>query len=146
MSASPSRSGRPKRSAHPNNASGVPMLVPPALESFQIKYINPLMTPISKKLPGMSVITHTGRTSGTRYETPVTAYRKGTTLAIGLIHGKTNWVKNVLAAGQADIRVSGKDLHLVNPRVLAAGTVDRSLPFLARVMARKSGVFVADIA
>lgn len=140
MSASPSRKD------HPNNASGVPMLVPPALESFQIKYINPLMTPISKKLPGMSVITHIGRTSGTRYETPVTAYRKGSTLAIGLIHGKTNWVKNVLAAGQADIRVSGKDLHLVNPRVAPAGTKDRSLPFIARVMARKSGVFVADIA
>jgi deazaflavin-dependent oxidoreductase (nitroreductase family) len=138
-------SASPSRKEHPNNASGVPMLVPPALESFQIKYINPLMTPISKKLPGMSVITHTGRTSGKRYETPVTSYRKGNTLAIGLIHGKTNWVKNVLAAGQADIRVSGNDLHLVNPRVLPAGTVDRSLPFIARVMARKSGVFVADI-
>jgi deazaflavin-dependent oxidoreductase (nitroreductase family) len=139
-------SASPSRKEHPNNASGVPMLVPPALESFQIKYINPLMTPISKKLPGMSVITHTGRTSGKRYETPVTSYRKGSTLAIGLIHGKTNWVKNVLAAGQADIRVSGSDLHLVNPRVVPAGTVDRSLPFIARVMARKSGVFVADIA
>jgi deazaflavin-dependent oxidoreductase (nitroreductase family) len=139
-------SASPSRKEHPNNASGVPMLVPPALESFQIKYINPLMTPISKKLPGLSVITHTGRTSGTPYETPVTAYRKGNTLAIGLIHGKTNWVKNVLAAGQADIRVSGNDLHLVNPRVLPAGTVDPSLPFLARLMLRKSGVFVADIA
>lgn len=138
-------SASPSRKEHPNNASGVPMLVPPALENFQIKYINPLMTPISKKLPGMSVITHTGRTSGKRYETPVTSYRKGTTLAIGLIHGKTNWVKNVLAAGQADIRVSGTDLHLVNPRVIPAGTVDRSLPFIARLMARKSGVFVADI-
>ena len=139
-------SASPSRKEHPNNASGVPMLVPPALESFQIKYINPLMTPISKKLPGLSVITHTGRTSGTPYETPVTAYRKGNILAIGLIHGKTNWVKNVLAAGQADIRVSGSDLHLVNPRVLPAGTVDPSLPFLARLMLRKSGVFVADIA
>jgi len=139
-------SASPSRKEHPNNASGVPMLVPPALESFQIKYINPLMTPISKKLPGLSVITHTGRTSGKRYETPVTSYRKGNTLAIGLIHGKTNWVKNVLAAGQADIRVSGNDLRLVNPRVLPAGTVDRSLPFIARLMARKSGVFVADIA
>ncbi|KAA0115699.1 nitroreductase family deazaflavin-dependent oxidoreductase [Mycolicibacterium sp. P9-22] len=139
-------SASPSRKQHPNNASGVPMLVPPALENFQIKYINPLMTPISRKLPGMSVITHTGRTSGTRYETPVTSYRKGNTLAIGLIHGKTNWVKNVLAAGQADIRASGKDLHLVNPRVVPAGTKDPSLPFLARVMARKTGVFVADIA
>ncbi|WP_304118744.1 nitroreductase family deazaflavin-dependent oxidoreductase [Mycolicibacterium bacteremicum] len=140
MSASPSRKD------HPNNAAGVPMLVPPALEKFQIKYINPLMTPLSRKLPGMSVIKHTGRTSGTAYETPVTPYRKGDVLAIGLIHGKTNWVKNVLAAGVADIRVSGKDLHLVNPRVLPAGTVDRSLPLIARVMLRKTGVFVADIA
>lgn len=139
-------SASPSRKEHPNNAAGVPMLVPPALENFQIKYINPLMTPISRKLPGMSVIKHTGRTSGTAYETPVTAYRKDTTLAIGLIHGKTNWVKNVLAAGQADIRVSGKDLHVVNPRVLPAGTVDRSLPFIARLMLRKTGVFVADIA
>lgn len=122
------------------------MLVPPALENFQIKYINPLMTPLSRKLPGMSVISHTGRTSGTRYQTPVTAYRKGDTLAIGLIHGKTNWVKNVLAAGQADIRVSRKDLHLVNPRVVPAGTVDPTLPFIARMMARRTGVFVADIA
>lgn len=140
MSASPSRKD------HPNNAAGVPMLVPPALEKFQIKYINPLMTPLSRKLPGMSVIKHTGRTSGTAYETPVTPYRKGDILAIGLIHGKTNWVKNVLAAGAADIRVSGKDLHLVNPRVLPAGTVDRSLPLIARLMLRKTGVFVADIA
>lgn len=122
------------------------MLVPPALENFQIKYINPLMTPLSRKLPGMSVISHTGRTSGTRYQTPVTAYRKGDTLAIGLIHGKTNWVKNVLAAGHADIRVSRKDLHLVNPRVVPAGTVDPTLPFIARMMARRTGVFVADIA
>lgn len=139
-------SASPSRKEHPNNAAGVPMLVPPALENFQIKYINPLMTPISRKLPGMSVIKHTGRTSGKEYETPVTAYRKGNTLAIGLIHGKTNWVKNVLAAGEADILVSRADLHLVNPRVLPAGTVDRSLPLFARLMARKTGVFVADIA
>ncbi|MEH3128500.1 MAG: nitroreductase family deazaflavin-dependent oxidoreductase [Mycolicibacterium neoaurum] len=139
-------SASPSRKEHPNNATGVPMLVPPALENFQIKYINPLMTPLSRKMPGMSVIRHVGRTSGTAYETPVTAYRKGDVLAIGLIHGKTNWVKNVLAAGSADITVSGKDLHVVNPRVLPAGTVDRSLPFLARMMLRKTGVFVADIA
>ncbi len=139
-------SASPSRKQHPNNAAGVPMLVPPALENFQIKYINPLMTPISRKLPGMSVITHIGRTSGTRYDTPVTAYRKGQTLAIGLIHGKTNWVKNVLAAGEADILVSRKNLHLVNPRVVPAGTKDPSLPVIARMMARKTGVLVADIA
>ena len=93
-------------------------------ENFQIKYLNPIISPIAKYLPGMAVINHRGRTSGTAYETVVTPYRKGDTVVILLIHGKTNWVKNILAAGEADIRIRGKDVHLVNPRVLPAGTDD----------------------
>jgi deazaflavin-dependent oxidoreductase (nitroreductase family) len=89
-----------------------------------------------------SVVSSTGK----EYETIVTAYRKGGVLAIGLVHGKTNWVKNVLAAGEADIHVAGKNLHLVNPRVLPAGTVDPALPRMAQLAAKRSGVFVADIA
>jgi deazaflavin-dependent oxidoreductase (nitroreductase family) len=140
MSASSSRQD------HPNNAPGVPMLFPPAFERFQIKYINPMLRPLSKRLPGFAVIKHRGRTSGKGYETIVTAYRKGNVLAIGLAHGKTNWVKNVLAAGDADIHVGRKDLHLVNPRVLPAGTVDHTLPRMAQIVAKRSGLFVADIA
>ena len=98
--------------------------------------------PISR----LSVIKHRGRTSGKEYETIVTSYRKGDVLAIGLAHGKTNWVKNVLAAGEADIHVARKDLHLVNPRILPAGTDDPSLPRIAQIVAKRSGVFVADIA
>jgi deazaflavin-dependent oxidoreductase (nitroreductase family) len=130
---------------HPNNAPGVPMLFPPWLERMQIKYINPMLRPLSKRMPGFAVIKHRGRTSGKDYETIVTAYRKDGVLAIGLAHGKTNWVKNVLAAGHADIHVGRKDLHLVNPRVLPAGTVDPSLPRIAQLVAKRSGVFVADI-
>jgi deazaflavin-dependent oxidoreductase (nitroreductase family) len=121
------------------------MLVPPALERFQIKYMNPLMRPFSKWMPGFAVIKHRGRTSGKDYETIVTAYREGNVLAIGLIHGKTNWVKNVLAAGEADIHVARKDLHLVNPRVLPAGTVDPSLPRIPQMLAKRQGTFVADV-
>jgi deazaflavin-dependent oxidoreductase (nitroreductase family) len=122
------------------------MLVPPALERFQIKYMNPLMRPFSKWMPGFAVIKHRGRTSGKDYETIVTAYREGNVLAIGLIHGKTNWVKNVLAAGEADIRVGRKDLHLTNPRVLPVGTVDPTLPRISQMLAKRQGTFVADIA
>jgi deazaflavin-dependent oxidoreductase (nitroreductase family) len=134
------------REEHPNHAPGVPMLFPPAIERFQIKYMNPLMRPFSKWMPGFAVIKHRGRTSGKDYETIVTAYRKGSVLAIGLLHGKTNWVKNVLAAGEADIRVGRKDLHLANPRVLPVGTVDPSLPRIAQMFAKRQGTFVADIA
>jgi deazaflavin-dependent oxidoreductase (nitroreductase family) len=133
------------REDHPNNAPGVPMLTPVWLEQFQIKYINPLVRPLSKRVPGFAVIKHRGRTSGKDYETIVAAYRKDSVLAVGLMHGKTNWVKNVLAAGEADIHLGRKDLHLVNPRVLPAGTVDPALPQVAQRLAKRQGTFVADI-
>lgn len=134
------------REDHPNHAPDVPMIMPVRLERFQIKYVNPLLRPLSKRMPGFAVITHRGRTSGKEYETIVTAYRKGDVLAIGLMHGKTNWVKNVLAAGEADIHVGRKDLHLVNPRVLPVGTVDATLPRIPQMLAKRQGTFVADIA
>ena len=131
---------------HPNNAPGVPMKFPPWFENFQIKYINPVAVPIARFMPGITVISHRGRKSGTQFHTAVTAYRKGGTVAIMLAHGKTNWVKNILAAGEADIQLGGREVHLVNPRIVEAGSSDPSLPLVARMAARRVGVFVADVA
>lgn len=135
---------------HPNNAPGVPMIFPPWFERFQIKYFNPAVKPIVRYLPGTATIKHRGRTSGKPYETIVTTYRKGNTLAIALGHGKTDWVKNVLAAGEADVELSrNRVLHLINPRILPAGSDGpdvQGLPALARMQLRRIGVFVADIA
>jgi deazaflavin-dependent oxidoreductase (nitroreductase family) len=136
-----------KASDHPNNSPGVPMKFPPWFENFQIKYINPVAVPLARVVPGITVIKHRGRSSGTAFETPVSAYRKGHTVAIMLAHGKTNWVKNILAAGAADIHLGGRDVHLINPRIVEAGTRDPSLPLMARLAARRGvGVFVADVA
>jgi deazaflavin-dependent oxidoreductase (nitroreductase family) len=134
------------RKDHPNNAPGVPMIFPVAVENFQVKYFNPIIKPIAKFLPGMSTITHRGRKSGKPYQTVVTAYRKGNTVAIALGHGKTDWVKNVLAAGEADLRFIRKQVHLVNPRIVPAGTSADGLPFMARMQSKNVAIFVADIA
>ena len=132
---------------HPNNAPGVPMKFPVWLENFQIRYINPVAVPIARFTPGITVITHRGRKSGRRLQTAVSAYRRGDRVAIMLMHGKTNWVKNILAAGEAELRLGRKDLHLVNPRIVEAGTDDPGLPRMARLAARRGvGVFVADVA
>ena len=104
----------------PNSAPGVPMIFPPWFERLQVKYMNPAMKPFARYLPGASVITHRGRKSGKPYETIVTAFRKGNVLAIALGHGKTDWVKNVLAAGEADVRFIRKAVHITNPRILPA--------------------------
>lgn len=133
---------------HPNNVPGVPMKFPPWFERLQIKYINPIAVPLARFTPGVTVIKHRGRTSGKPYETAVSAYRKGQTVAIMLAHGKTNWVKNILAAGEADIRLGGRTVHLVNPRIVEAGkAADRSLPLIARLAHQRGiGIFLADVA
>jgi deazaflavin-dependent oxidoreductase (nitroreductase family) len=130
---------------HPNNAPGVPMKFPPLVERLMIKYLNPVIKPLAPYLPTFAIVKHRGRTSGKEYETVVAAFRKGNVLAIGLAHGKTNWVKNVLAAGEADVLLFRRDVHVTNPRVLPAGSDDPALPQISRRAARSTGVFVADI-
>jgi deazaflavin-dependent oxidoreductase (nitroreductase family) len=131
---------------HPNNAPGVPMVFPPWFERIQIKYINPALKPIARYLPGTATIAHRGRKSGKPYTTIVTAYRKGNVLAIALGHGKTDWVKNVLATGEADVHFARREVHIITPRILSAGSHGEGLPWLVRVQLRRMAVFVADIA
>lgn len=128
------------------DTSKLPVVFPPWLDRLQIKYMNPVVKPLARFLPGTSVIKHRGRKSGKPYETVVTTYRKGNVLSIALGHGKADWVKNVLAAGEADVRLFRSELHLTNPRILPAGTADKSLPLAVRLQNRKVAVLVTDIA
>jgi deazaflavin-dependent oxidoreductase (nitroreductase family) len=122
------------------------MLFPAWVDRLQIKYMNPVVRRVARFLPTFAVIRHRGRKSGASYETVVNAYRKGGVLAILLGHGNANWVKNVLAAGEADMRLLGRDLRITNPRVLPAGADTEGLPWIARLGGRRMGVLVADIA
>lgn len=131
---------------HPNNAPGIPMVYPPWFENLQVKYLNRAIKPFARFLPGTGTIEHRGRTSGKPYQTIVTTYRKDNVLAIALGHGKTDWVKNVLAAGQADLRFARSQVHIINPRILPAGSDGAGLPRLARLQVRRMAVLVADIA
>lgn len=131
---------------HPNNAPGIPMVFPVWFENIQVKYLNPVLKPIARYLPGAATIEHRGRKSGKPYKTIITAYRKGDVLAIALGHGKTDWVKNVLAAGEADVHFTRRSVHLTNPRILPAGSDGADLPRMARMQLPRMAVFVADIA
>lgn len=127
------------------DGSELPVVFPPWLDRLQVKYMNPVVKPLSRFLPGTSVIKHRGRKSGKPYETVVTTYRKGDVLAVALGHGRADWVKNVLAAGEADVRLFRSERHLTNPRILPAGTADPSLPWAVRLQNRKVAVLVADV-
>ena len=56
-----------------------------------------------------AVVEHVGRKSGTPYETPVTVFREGDEWVIALPYGdQTSWARNVVAAGEAHIRIDGE--------------------------------------
>lgn len=130
----------------PDNATDVPVPFPPWLSRLQTKYMNPAVRPVARYLPGFSIVKHRGRKSGRPYETVVTAYTKGSVLAIALGHGKADWVKNVLAAGEGDVHFIRRDVHITNPRILPIGANEDWLPRMARLLGRWEPVFVADIA
>jgi deazaflavin-dependent oxidoreductase (nitroreductase family) len=132
--------------AHPNNAPGLPMLFPAWIDRLQMKYMNPVMRRVARFLPTFVVLKHRGRKSGKPYQTVVNAYRKGNVVAILLGHGNTDWLKNVVAAGEADLQIRGRDLHLTNVRVLPTGADGNGLPAIARLGLRRMGVLVADVA
>jgi deazaflavin-dependent oxidoreductase (nitroreductase family) len=131
---------------HPNNAPGLPMLFPAWIDRLQMKYMNPVMRRAARYLPTFTVVNHRGRKSGRQYQTVVNVYRKGKIVAILLGHGNTDWVKNVLAAGEADLQLRGRDVHITNPRVLPAGADGDGLPAIARLGLRRMGVLVAETA
>lgn len=126
--------------------SELPRMFPEWLDRIQIKYLNPVLKPFGGRVPGLSVIKHRGRTSGRPYETVVTAYCKGDELAIVLGHGRTDWARNVLAAGEADVTLFRDEVHIVNPRIAPNGDDVVALPAMARRQAKRIAVFVADIA
>ncbi len=67
------------------------------------------------------VVIHVGRSSGTVYQTPLDAYPTIGGYALAVRYGlDSDWVRNVLAAGEATLRVDGKELHLDSPRLVSA--------------------------
>lgn len=78
------------------------------------------------------VLTHTGRTSGATYRTPLDAYPVAGGYLFVLVYGsRADWVRNVLAAGGAALRIDGRDIELAAPRLIGPDEALRLLPAAA---------------
>ena len=65
------------------------------------------------------VLRHTGRNSGTSYETPLGIEPIDDDFLIALVYGeRTQWVKNVLASGSAEIVLEGVTYQVDRPEVI----------------------------
>jgi deazaflavin-dependent oxidoreductase (nitroreductase family) len=65
------------------------------------------------------VITHIGRSSGKKYHTPLDAHPTENGFVFLLMYTSAcDWVKNVMAAGSAQLAVEGEEYDLVSPRLI----------------------------
>jgi deazaflavin-dependent oxidoreductase (nitroreductase family) len=95
------------------------MPLPRRLAKFNLVVTNRVLGPFARYLPGFAVVSHVGRRSGRTYRTPVSLFRRKDGYVIALMYGAdSQWVRNVLAAGGADIETRGRRLHLAGPEMV----------------------------
>lgn len=106
------------------------MAFPRILSAIHRDFINK----IALRVVGRSAIAdleHAGRSSGRRYHTPVRAFRTGDTVVIAINFGtRSDWLRNVLAAGGCRMRLRKQFMELSNPRVVP---IDQALAGMPRV-------------
>jgi deazaflavin-dependent oxidoreductase (nitroreductase family) len=95
------------------------MPLPKGLARFNLKVTNRITGPFANRLPGFAIVHHKGRKSGIERTTPVNMFRDGDDYVIALTYGRdSQWVKNVLAAGEFDVVTRRKRVHLKDPRIV----------------------------
>jgi deazaflavin-dependent oxidoreductase (nitroreductase family) len=73
-----------------------------------------------------ALVLHTGRKSGKPYRTPVGAVRTEDGLVVALVYGsRTDWVRNVMAAGSAVIVHEGHVYTVDDPQIVPMHEVAR---------------------
>ena len=107
------------------------MPLPRRLGRFNRRVTNPILWPIVARLPrsGFGRVVHVGRRTGRVYRTPILGFRHGDGVVFALTYGpKTQWARNVLAAGSCDFETRRETRHLVEPHLVhdpARGLVPR---------------------
>lgn len=102
------------------------------IRPFTIRFVNPITRLVAGWLPGFGILHYRGRTTGKAYRTPMNVFRRGDHMVFALTYGPdVQWVKNVLAAGELEVRTMGRTLHLVEPE-LFHDPDQREMPFVIR--------------
>ena len=98
--------------------------------------INPVARHFVHRLPGFALISHRGRRSGVLHRTPMKFFRDGDDYVFALTYGSdAHWVRNVLAAGEAELRIGDRTVRLAHPAVFTdpGGSL---MPLQVRVILR----------
>ena len=116
------------------------MPLPRRLARFNRVVTNRVLGPFARYVPGFAVVSHVGRRSGRIYQTPVNLFGHRDGYVIAVMYGAdSQWVRNVLAAGGAEIQTRGRRLDVVDPE-LARDPARTLVPRPVRVALRLANV------
>jgi deazaflavin-dependent oxidoreductase (nitroreductase family) len=103
--------------------------------------LNRVTRHVAPRAPGFGLVVHRGRRSGRVYRTPVNVFPAGDGFVFALTYGrdKTDWVKNVLAAGGCEVHARGRVYQVESPRLYHDET-RHGIPLAQRQVLRLLGV------
>ena len=91
-----------------------------ALPKWLARVNKRVFNPMELKRGVRPVLTHVGRSSGETYRTPLDAHPVDGGYVFILNYGSdSDWVRNVLAAGSARLKIEAVEIELVSPRVVS---------------------------
>jgi deazaflavin-dependent oxidoreductase (nitroreductase family) len=88
------------------------------IRPFTTHVFNPVSRLFVRWLPGFGILGYRGRKSGKAYRTPMNVFRHGDAWVFALTYGSdVQWVKNVIAAGEATLEIRRRRIRLVDPEL-----------------------------
>ena len=94
------------------------MPIPRVVRQWNKAGLNKVTRRIAPWMPGLGVVVHRGRRSGRVYQTPVNVFAVQDGYVLALTYGPdTDWVKNILAAGECELRTRGRLIQVTAPRL-----------------------------
>jgi gluconokinase len=110
------------------------MAIPKSVAIFNVHVTNHITRPLAGHLPGFAIVIHVGRRSGRTYHTPVNMFRDGERFVFALTYGAdSQWAKNVMAAGECEVRTQGNTVRLRHPKIFT-DPQRRSVPAPVRLV------------
>ena len=102
------------------------------IRPFTTHVFNPISRRFARWLPGFGILGYRGRRSGKAYRTPLNVFRHRDDWVFALTYGSdVQWVKNVLAAGEATLEIRRRKIRLVRPELIV-DPERRLMPFGVR--------------
>jgi deazaflavin-dependent oxidoreductase (nitroreductase family) len=115
------------------------MTFPPQLAAVS-RRLNPLVLPLTRRVPPLAVLHHRGRRSGRSFDTPVQAYHTRDGWLVGLAYSNhAPFALNLFAAGDGEMTRAGRRYRITKPRRVGREAL-KTLPALAALQMRAVGI------